>query len=145
MGLQIVYIYIYIYIYIKSETLYRQHKVLPCNALFKKIIETLLNHIKDKNKLKNRDSLFPLIQCFKIFHLSQKHKTLHFHSQFSLLLLYILYSQLFMHLISNTPKPKTIIYLQPFNVTNITLTLSYHLILTCMCRLCPRKGACIFY
>ena len=32
---------------------------------FLKIIEILLNHIRDKNKFKNIDSLFPLVQCFK--------------------------------------------------------------------------------
>ena len=35
--------------------------------------------------------------------------------------------------------------LQPYNDTYITLTLSYHLILTCMSRLRPRKGACFFF
>ena len=30
-----------------------------------KIIEVLLSHIRDKNKIKIRDSLFPLVQCFK--------------------------------------------------------------------------------
>ena len=30
-----------------------------------KTIEILLNHIGDKNKFKNRDSLFTLVQCFK--------------------------------------------------------------------------------
>ena len=29
-----------------------------------KRIEILLGHNKDKNKFKNRDSLFPLVQCF---------------------------------------------------------------------------------
>ena len=28
-------------------------------------IEILLSHIRDKNNYKNRDSLFPLVQCFK--------------------------------------------------------------------------------
>ena len=31
-----------------------------------KKIEILQNHISDKNKFKNKDSLFPLVQCFKI-------------------------------------------------------------------------------
>ena len=31
-----------------------------------KRIEIPLNHIKNKNKFKNRESLFPLVQCFKI-------------------------------------------------------------------------------
>ena len=30
-----------------------------------KRIEILLNHIKDKKKFKNKDSLFLLVQCFK--------------------------------------------------------------------------------
>ena len=38
-----------------------------------------------------------------------------------------------------------VIYLQPFKDTYITLTLWYHLILTCVSRLWPRKGDCIFY
>ena len=41
-------------------------EVLPCDILFKKIIEILLNHIIDKNKFKNMKSLFLLVQCFKI-------------------------------------------------------------------------------
>ena len=31
-----------------------------------KRIEIPLNHIRDKNKFKNRNFLFPLVQCFKI-------------------------------------------------------------------------------
>ena len=54
-----------------------------------KRIEIPLNYIRDKNKFKSGDSLFPLVQCFKTFHLSHTQKTLHFHSSFSLLLLYI--------------------------------------------------------
>ena len=34
-------------------------------AYFMKKIEILLSHIKDKNKFKNKDSLFPWVQCFK--------------------------------------------------------------------------------
>ena len=30
-----------------------------------KIIEISLNHIRDKNKFKSGDFLFPLVQCFK--------------------------------------------------------------------------------
>ena len=30
-----------------------------------KRIEIPLSHIRDKNKFKSRDSLFPLVQCFK--------------------------------------------------------------------------------
>ena len=32
---------------------------------YMKIIEILLSLMKDKNKFKNRDTLFPLVQCFK--------------------------------------------------------------------------------
>ena len=32
-----------------------------------KRVEILLSHIRDKNKFKNRDSLFLLVQCFKTF------------------------------------------------------------------------------
>ena len=35
-------------------------------AQFMKRIEIPLSHIRDKNKFKSRDSLFPLVQCFKI-------------------------------------------------------------------------------
>ena len=80
---------------------------------FMKKIEIFLNHIKDKNKFKNRDSLFPLIQCFKttfcyilvniskllfvsfgsmfqdFSSLLHTQDFLHLHSPFSLLLLYI--------------------------------------------------------
>ena len=34
-------------------------------AQFMKRIEIPLSHIRDKNKFKSRDSLFPLVQCFK--------------------------------------------------------------------------------
>ena len=30
-----------------------------------KRFEILLSHVKDKNKFKSRNSLFPLVQCFK--------------------------------------------------------------------------------
>ena len=30
-----------------------------------KKIEIFVSHIRDKNKFKNKDSLFPLVQCFK--------------------------------------------------------------------------------
>ena len=32
-----------------------------------KRIEILLSHIRGKNKFKNYDSLFPLVQCFKTY------------------------------------------------------------------------------
>ena len=79
-----------------------------------KRIEIFLSHIKDKNKFKNRDSLFHLVQYFKttfcyifLFNvlrllfvsfgsmfqdfsfLSHTKNSLHFHSPFPLLLLYI--------------------------------------------------------
>ena len=38
-----------------------------------------------------------------------------------------------------------VIYLHPFKVMYITLALWYHLILTHVSRLCPRKGDCNFY
>ena len=41
-----------------------------------KRIEIPLSHIRDKNKFKSGDSLFPLIQCFKTFHLSHTQKKL---------------------------------------------------------------------
>ena len=41
-------------------------EILQYDALFEKIIEILLNHIIDKNKFKNMESLFLLVQCFKI-------------------------------------------------------------------------------
>ena len=37
-----------------------------CNVTHSiKRIEIVLNHTRDNNKFKNRDSLFPLVQCFK--------------------------------------------------------------------------------
>ena len=78
-----------------------------------KRIEIPLSHIRDKNKFNSRDSLFPLVQYFKtifvtllfnvlrllfvlfgsIFQdfssLTHTKNSLHFHSPFSLLLLYI--------------------------------------------------------
>ena len=43
---------------------------------FMKRIDILLSYIRDKNKFKNMGSLFPLVQCFKISHLSHTQKTL---------------------------------------------------------------------
>ena len=80
-----------------------------------KRIEIPLSHIRDKNKFKSRDSLFPLVQCFKTIFLflhflfnvlkllfisfgsmfqdlpslTHTKNSLHFHSSFSLLLFYI--------------------------------------------------------
>ena len=44
-----------------------------------------------------------------------------------------------------TQTKNDVIYFQFFNDTYITPTLQCHLILTCMSRLWPRKGTCIFY
>ena len=78
-----------------------------------KIIEILLSHIREKNKIKNRNSLFHLVQyfkitfCYNLFNVSRllfvlfdsifqdfssllhTQNSLHFHSTFSLLLIYI--------------------------------------------------------
>ena len=43
----------------------REYNVLPCDALFKKRIEMVLDHIRDNNKFKNIDYFFSLVQCFK--------------------------------------------------------------------------------
>ena len=65
---QSIYIYIYIYIHThiyKSKDL-MQESMRSCHvAHFMKIIEILLSHIRDKNKFKNKDFLFLLVQCFK--------------------------------------------------------------------------------
>ena len=61
---QSIYIYIYTHIY-KSKDL-MQESMRSCHvAHFMKIIEILLSHIRDKNKFKNKDFLFLLVQCFK--------------------------------------------------------------------------------
>ena len=98
-----------------------------------KRIKILLNHIKDKNKFKNMDSLFPLIQCFKttfnllnflfnflrllfvlfgsmfqdFFSLSLTSNSFHFHSPFSFLLIYIYISTTLHAIPSNTLRQKT--------------------------------------
>ena len=80
--------------------------------------------------------------------LSPTKNSLHFCSPFSLLLLYI-HMPTTLHVISSQMRsnqkqchlPSS---LQSYNDTNITPTLSYHLILTCMSRLWLRKGACFF-
>ena len=57
-------IYIYIYIYISRNLM--QESMRSCHvAYFMKRIEILLSHIRDKNKFKNMDLLFLLVQCFK--------------------------------------------------------------------------------
>ena len=59
-----IYIYIHTHIY-KSKDL-MQESMRSCHvAHFMKIIEILLSHIRDKNKFKNKDFLFLLVQCFK--------------------------------------------------------------------------------
>ena len=134
-------------------------EVLPRDILFKKIIEILLNHIIDKNKFKNMDSLFPLVQCFKItfcffwfnvsrlfISLSHTQNSFHFHSPFSLYSFIYTCPQPFMppHLKWSHTK-NNITYLQPINNTYITPALSNHLILTCISRMWSKKGASIFY
>ena len=59
-------IYIYIYIY-KSRDLMQESMRFYYVAHSIKRVEILLSHIRDKNKFKNRDSLFLLVQCFKTF------------------------------------------------------------------------------
>ena len=49
----------------KSKDLIRESMKFYHVAHSIKRIEILLSHIKDKNKLKNRDFLFSLVQCFK--------------------------------------------------------------------------------
>ena len=142
-------------------------------AHFMKIIETLLSHIRDKNKIKNRNSLFHLVQCFK----TNFYYNLFNVSTFKAIICFIWFniSRLFISLTHKTlcisihpfhfcsfiytcPHPfmsshikytqtkNDVIYLQHFNNTYITPTLSYHLILTCrLSKLWPRKGACVFY
>ena len=100
----------------KSRDLMRESLRLYHMAYSMKRIEIPLSHIRNKNKFKSRDSLFPLVQCFKTiflflhflfnvlrlqfvsfdsmfqdFSISLTHTKnyLHFHSPFSLLLLYI--------------------------------------------------------
>ena len=80
-------------------------EVLPCDILFKKIIEILLNHIIDKNKFKNMDSLFPLVQCFKTFHFSLSHTKL-FSFPFTLFtLLFYIHMPTTLHATSSQMKP----------------------------------------
>ena len=127
---QYIYKYIYIYIY-KSKDLVRE-SLRFCHVMHSmKRIEIPLSHIRDKNKFKSEDSSFLLVQCFKtifvtlLFNvlrllivsfgttfqdfssLTQKKKnSLHFHSPFSLLLIYIHIHSLSYHPISNTLRQK---------------------------------------
>ena len=92
--------------------------------------------------------MFYLIQYFKTFHLSYTHKTLcisiqpfHFCS-----FIYTCPHPFMSSHINYTQTKNDVIYLQPFNNTYITLTLSYHLILTRrLSKLLPMKGAYVFY
>ena len=131
-------------------------------------IEILLSHKRVKNNYKNRDSLFPLVQCFKptfcyilynvskllfisfsskfqdFSSLSHTKISLHFHSPFSLLLFYIHMPTAFhvmsSQIYSNKKQCHLLSSLQLYNDTYITSTLSYHFIITHMSRLRPRKG-----
>ena len=91
----------------------RQSMMLCYVTYSMKRIEIPLRHIRDKNKFKSRDSLFLLVQCFKTIFITllfnvlrllfvlfgsmfqnfssftHTKNSLHFHSPFSLLLLYI--------------------------------------------------------
>ena len=93
---------------------------------------------------------FYLVQCFKTFLLSYTQKSICIS-----LRLFHFYSFIYtcpQPSMSSHPKYTQIkkkkchlpSSLQPYNDTNITPTLSYHLILTCMSRLWLRKGACFF-
>ena len=74
--------------------------------------------------------------------LSHIKNSLHFYSPISLLHLYIhMPTTTFYAISSQIHRQK----LQPFKDTYITSTLWYHLILTHVSRLWPRKGDCIFY
>ena len=53
---------IYIYIYIKQRPHLRDHEFLPCGTLHEENWNTFKPR---KNKFKCKDSLFPLVQCFK--------------------------------------------------------------------------------
>ena len=104
--------FIYIYIYINKDLMQESMRFCHVKHSMKKI-EIPLSHIRDKNKFKSRDFLFLLVQYFKtifvtllfnilkllfvlfgsIFQdfsfLTHTKNSLHFHSPFSLLLLYI--------------------------------------------------------
>ena len=130
-------IYKYIYIYIYKQRLHvEEYKALPYGTLFEKRIEILLTHkirtkkygffflqfnvstlflLKNKDSLK--DSLFSLVQCFKI-------NLLNFYS-----FIYSLQPFMPSHLKYISTK-NDVIYLEPFNDTCLALTLSSHLILT---------------
>ena len=121
-----------------------------------KRIEIFLSHIKDKNKFKNKNSLFHLVQCFKTifvtffiqyfkttisfiwfdvsrFFFSLTHKKL-----FAFLFTHFTSTPLYTHAHNNLLSISSQIHrqkLQPFKDTYITSTLWYHLILTHVSRL----------
>ena len=121
-----------------------------------KRIEIFLSHIKDKNKFKNKNSLFHLVQCFKTIFVTffiQYFKTTisfiwfdvsrFFFSLTHKKLFAFLFTHFTLHLYIHMPT--TTFYaissqihrqkLQPFKDTYITSTLWYHLILTHVSRL----------
>ena len=53
-----------IYIYISKDLMWESMRFCHIAHSMKRI-EILLSHIRIKNKFKNRDSWFPLVQCFK--------------------------------------------------------------------------------
>ena len=57
-------IYIYIYTHISKDLMWESMRFYHVVHSMKRI-EILLSHIGDKNKFKNRDFLFSLVQCFK--------------------------------------------------------------------------------
>ena len=111
--------YIYKNKYLMRETIrfcYVSHSM--------KRIEIPLSHIRDKNKFKSGDSLFPLIQCFKTFHLSHTQKTpcisihhFHFYSY-----IYTCPQPFISSYLKYTQKKMISIQFQPFNDTYITPT-----------------------
>ena len=126
-------IYKYIYIYIYKQRLHaREYKALPYGTLFEKRIEILLTHkirtkkiwiffflqfnvstlflLKNKDSLK--DSLFSLVQCFKI-------NLLNFYS-----FIYSLQPFMPSHLKYIQTK-NDVNYLQPFNDTYLLNTVAY--------------------
>ena len=93
-------------------------------------------------------SLFLLIQCFKIticffcFNISRPFLS-HTHTTFCIFIhplhfysfIYTCLQPFITSHLKHTQTKNNVIYLQPFNNTYITPTMSYHLILTCMNRL----------
>ena len=78
--------------------------------------------------------------------LSHIKNSLHLYPPFSLLLLYI-HMPTTLHVISSQihSYKNKVIYLYSFKDTYIISILWYHLIQTCVSRLWPRKGDCIFF